>query len=460
MDATVFNLANNSSTTQEVDLFNTSDQGGEGLTEYVWNFKDNWAFTPKEGPVLPYIYEEDTLLFWDQTKNPQDGSLSIRLWSGTVDSPTTFIRTYTGALLNNLTKAGLLNFLNTNVNFSDIGTWYIDGPFDRTSFVIRVIPTAAFISANNILVGGDSSASRKSDSRSFNHGVQSFIAEGVDWQSVLIYPSSSATAPAFVKNPNVSIQSYGNFSYQNFLFSTIQRTYDIKNFEIWSPTQNQLLEPFLFDRTLATGRVYQKVLTPTIDPYQSQNYIITPEDKGYILDGFTKIRYNLLPLTQVRLILDYNYIDFSTALLIKKVKKPKYKIEKYSNQIGSYNPAVLTPLNNTFTTNIKEGYDKFGCNFLQKRLTIQQDKLDGLVSAGTNPRWQDFLRERIGYIEDLMSSKGCNELDDVIDIGSLGPDYVRKDLWMPSPAFVQHQIDTEQGLNKLLDTHDFPMEKE
>jgi len=35
MDATVFTLANNSSTIQEVDLFNTSDQGGAGLTEFV-----------------------------------------------------------------------------------------------------------------------------------------------------------------------------------------------------------------------------------------------------------------------------------------------------------------------------------------------------------------------------------------------------------------------------------------
>ena len=76
--------------------------------------------------------------------------------------------------------------------------------------------------------------------------------------------------------------------------------------------------PFLFDRTLATGRVYQKVLTPTIDPYQSQNYIVTPEDKGYILDGFTKIKYNILANSEVRLILDYNYIDFSTALVEHK----------------------------------------------------------------------------------------------------------------------------------------------
>jgi len=414
-------------------------------------YADKNDFTGGPGP---YVYNIATGLFYDQTILAANGQISIRLWDGTAKEPTTFTRTYTGAELQNLTKAGLLTFLNTNANFSDIGTWYIDGPYGPadgllTQFTVRVIPTTTFINDNDILTN-----------RRFNYGVQSIVFEGGGWQDVLSFPASTATAPSFTKNPNVSIQSYGNFSYENFLLSTIQRTYDIKNFEIWSPDQNQLLEPFLFDRTLATGRVYQKVLTPTIDPYQSQNYIVTPEDKGYILDGFTKIKYNILANSEVRLILDYNYIDFSTALLVKRVKKPKYKKEKYSNQAGNYNPAVLTPLNNTFTTNINEGYDKFGCNFLQKRLDIQQNKLDNLVNAGTNPRWQDFLRERIGYIQDLMNNKGCNELEDIIDIGSLGPDYVRKDLWMPSPEFVQHQIDTEQGLKKLLDDHDFPIEEE
>ena len=497
MDASIFNFANNSDTDQEIELYDTSSQGSGSALQPVWNFKKDWAFTPKEGPTLPYIYEEDTLLFWDQSKNPEDGALGIRLWAGTVESPTTFIRSYTGALLNDITVAGLLSFLQTNVNFSDIGTWSIEGPFDRTHFIIRVIPTAAFIADNNILVSGDSSTSRTSDAprESFNYGVQSMIAEGTGWQSVLIYPRSYQVAPSLVANPNVSVTSYRDFGYDEFLWSTIQRTYDIKNFQIFSTNQNQLLEPFLFDRTLATGRVYQKVLTPTIDPYQQQNYIITPEDKGYILDGFTKVKYKVLAFSNVRLVLDYTYIDLSTPLLIKKVKKPK-RIQKeiYSNQSGNQvatpqntptvSPATIPPapppappvipqsppspqtpivLKQAFKDSMLSGFEKFGCKWFVNRIQVQKDKLADLQSqpAGKrNPRWQDFLNLKIAYIENMQLEKECIVEEDVIDIASLGPEYERKDLWMPSPEFVQHQIDTEQGIDKLLNDHDFPIEKE
>ena len=175
MDATVFTLANNSSTVQEVDLFNTSDQGGAGLTEFVWNFKGDFADkNDGTGGPGPYVYNTATGLFYDQTILAANGQISIRLWDGTVGAPTTFTRTYTGAELQNLTKAQLLNFFNTNGNFSDIGTWYIDGPYGpekgpASLFTIRVIPSTTFINANNILTD-----------REFNYGVQSIVLEGED----------------------------------------------------------------------------------------------------------------------------------------------------------------------------------------------------------------------------------------------------------------------------------------
>ena len=339
MEGSVFNFANNSDQPQEIELYETSQQGDGSATQAVWNFKSFWG----DGAKLPAdegIYNTASGLFWDQTELVSNGAIAVRLWTGTLAEPTTFIRAYIGPLVNNLTPAGLQNFLNTNVNFSDFGTWYVEGPFDGRSsradvgavdpnsgFNIRVIPTQAFIDANNILTSEFGARDGE-----LNYGVQSMIGEGVGWRSVLIYPSSYQVAPSLVRNPNVSVTSFKDFGYNEFLWSTIQRTYDIKNFQIFSDNKSQLLEPFLFDRTLATGKVYQKVLTPTMDPYQQQNYIITPEDNGYILDGFTKIKYTMLPFANVRLILDYTFIDLSTPLLIQKVRKPKIRRrEIYSN---------------------------------------------------------------------------------------------------------------------------------
>ena len=42
----------------------------------------------------------------------------------------------------------------------------------------------------------------------------------------------------------------------------------------------------------------------------------------------------------------------------------------------------------------------------------------------------------------------------------VGPELRRTNLFMPSPEFVQSQLDDEQGVRKLFRNHDFPIEKE
>ena len=454
MDASVFSFRNNSTEVQEFSVFETSTLGAPNTsTETVWNFESNWS------PI--YGVGND---WWNPKIVASNGTVAIRIWR--TDGSTFIVNSVTDPKLSNISTANFEAYLNDAANpFAVIGQWSIDGPYglDSTSFVIRVIVDPAYVAAQNIATTAQ-----------YNYGVESMLlggqTGGAIWDTIQVYPSASASAPTLPSNPNISVISTSNFPYNDFLYSTIQRTYDIKNFQIFSENQEQILEPFLFDRTLATGKVYQKVLTPTIDPYQSQNYIITPKGKGYILDGFTKIKYNLLPLTTVRLILDYVYIDIATPL-IAKVKKPKL------------NKDYITP---DFVDSLEKGYDKYGCDFLIKRSKYLSEKLqwikDGKPSksefanqsgksvvsestfnAGKNPFWQDQIKSKLIYIKQLMINYDCfpkEKVEEMPQFDMVGSTFQRTNLFIPSPEFVQHQLDNEQGARKLFKKHDFPIEKE
>ena len=299
------------------------------------------------------------------------------------------------------------------------------------------------------------------DTSLFSYGSKYFKLQPGDGTTTLFLSEGegkvveSAFGQGVSNNKNIVVTGMPNFTYDQFVNSVVQRTYDVKQFQIYSSQARQLLEPLLFDRKLATGRIYQKVLTPTIDPYQSQNYVITPDKKGYKIDGFTSLKYTLQPYATARMLLQYTYVDIATPLLIKKAP---LDTDTYSNQGGPFNPGVLTPLNPTFKGNIDTGFDKFGCKFLGSRLAIQEDKLNNLVTAGTNPLWQDFLRARIDYIKSKMTTEGCDvepELPMYSEIGSL---YQPRDLFIPTNDFIQHQIDEEQGVKKLLEKPDFPID--
>ena len=69
-----------------------------------------------------------------------------------------------------------------------------------------------------------------------------------------------------------------------------------------------------------------------------------------------------------------------------------------------------------------------------------------------------LLTEIIDYIKSKMTSEGCDlepELPMYSEIGSL---YQPRDLFIPTNDFIQHQIDEEQGVQKLLEKPDFPID--
>ena len=44
-----------------------------------------------------------------------------------------------------------------------------------------------------------------------------------------------------------------------------------------------------------------------------------------------------------------------------------------------------------------------GCRFLNKRLSIQEDNLNDLVTAGTHPQWQQMLQAKIAALQALIA---------------------------------------------------------
>ena len=440
MDNFVVSFSNNSNTSQEIDIFESSNLTGGGVTENVYSWTKDWAVYGT-GPQ-PVVYNTATGLWWDNTIISAPGEITFKFAK---NDGTDFIVPVVGiATLINKSTAQLLAFFNTFPDLVGIGIWNIT-KISGSVFTFQVILNPTFASANNIAINNPV----------YNYGSGPFKLSGGTilpnvWRAGEVTPTLAQSSPALISNPNVSVvASNPNFNYSDFLWSTIGRTYDVKNFQLWSLSQNQLLQPFLFDRTLATGRVYQKVLTPTIDPYQSQNYIVTPDEKGYILDGFTKINYTLLPQQSIRLVLDYTFVDLSTPL-IATLSRPEI------------NQSSISP---DFVDNMESGFDKFGCKFLQGRIVALNQKLEDVSGASGNmhPNWQEHIKSRLMYIEKLMISYDCitrEEAEEMPEFKVVGPELTRTNLFMPSPEFVQSQLDDEQGVRKLFKNHDFPIEKE
>jgi hypothetical protein len=84
-------------------------------------------------------------------------------------------------------------------------------------------------------------------------------------------------------------------------------------------------------------------------------------------------------------------------------------------------------------------------------------------NAGKNPKWQDQIKSKLIYIKQMMINYDCfskEKVEEMPQFDMVGSTFQRTNLFIPSPEFVQHQLDTEQGARKLFKKHDFPIEKE
>ena len=75
----------------------------------------------------------------------------------------------------------------------------------------------------------------------------------------------------------------------------------------------------------------------------------------------------------------------------------------FLNQSGSM---TNTQPSATFMNNMNNGFSKFGQPFLVNRRNNNVNTLKGLETSGTNPRWQNLLRNKIAFIDMLMGTGG------------------------------------------------------
>ena len=282
MEKALFWLTNHSSTDQTVELFNTKQVGVKIASPEVYNFTQDLSTILVAGdfPVGPYIFSY---------RNKSGGQSTINRNLGAPVTPAVF-------------QSGILD------NFPN-GTWTL---FDKGGGVYKV---QGVFDENDLPPNIDTSAS---NAGSIAWSWADFAPPGLGL-GIITY--ASATSPGYFSipgSPDVSVASYNDFSYSDFVWSLVQRNYYVQKFEVFSESHQQLLSPFLFDRTTATGRVYQKVATPTIDPYQNQNVVDTPYMQGYLIDGFTSLKYVVKANQTLRFIMYYDYADLSTMLNRKK----------------------------------------------------------------------------------------------------------------------------------------------
>lgn len=64
-------------------------------------------------------------------------------------------------------------------------------------------------------------------------------------------------------------------------------------------------------------------------------------------------------------------------------------------------------ITNTFVTNINNGYNRFGCSFVNARWKVLSDKLMNLQTQGTNPNWQNRLNNKLNWLYNFGQKNGC-----------------------------------------------------
>tara|TARA_R110000737_G_scaffold260080_1_gene268471 strand:- start:90 stop:731 length:642 start_codon:yes stop_codon:yes gene_type:complete len=63
-----------------------------------------------------------------------------------------------------------------------------------------------------------------------------------------------------------------------------------------------------------------------------------------------------------------------------------------------------------FEKNIREGYKKFGCKFLQNHKSLNEDRLQILINTGEDLKEQRTLSKKINFIESTIGLSSCDSI--------------------------------------------------
>ena len=426
-------MTNNAKTDDtEVRIFDTSDQAKADITNVVWSYVGDFA-DYMNATGAKFIDSEWNFQYWNKATRSLSGVL-FQGWSGS-KTPDEL-----EALLNDASLPAV------PFNTADMGTWtvvqetfYRGESSDDDSVIEEDVKYQFRITCDldatwyfeNVLPSG----SEDKDDDFARGAAKLEITTGLGFNGTIDpYYNPDNFYIAELKTPDgadanlIKIDSYRDFNYSTLRQSVAPVNLRVREFAVYSNNPNQLLQPFIFDRKTAAGKQYQKVIAPIISPYQQQRYVKTPDLKGYIVDGFTKLNYNVLANTSVRIVMNYS----EDMLPMKGVKNPGSSKRIGFSGITPYLPeshylsftkdqegideengkgkedkeenGVRNPLNETWVRDM-EGRE---CGALKRIEEKIRNKYEKLVSGPTNKLWRKYLKVRMDFLQELMDMKRCD----------------------------------------------------
>lgn len=102
----------------------------------------------------------------------------------------------------------------------------------------------------------------------------------------------------------VSVFSADSTSYQTIINSMGSFVYGVSEMYVKANANDQVLQPFVFNRYNVNGNLESFVDAPAIDPYQYQASIFLDlKGDNVVLDGRTNLNFTILPNESVSMIL-------------------------------------------------------------------------------------------------------------------------------------------------------------
>jgi len=492
-------MTNNAKTDDtEVRIFDTSDQAKADITNVVWSYVGDYSPYMNDAGT-EFLTAEWEFHYWEKGTR-SDLYVLFQGWSGS-KTPEEL-----QALLNDGGLPAVPSF-----NTADMGTWTVvqetfysgessDDPDVveedvKYQFRITCDLDATWYFENIDPKGGDT----EEDDLAVGAGILKINTGGGFEGTITPLYNPDNFYIAELKKPDgtdanlIKIDSYRDFNYSTLRQSVAPVNLRVKEFSVYSNNPAQLLEPFVFDRKLATGRVYQKVIAPIISPYQQQRYVKTPDLKGYVVDGFTKLNYKILANTTVRIVMDYSedmlplkgvknpvaskrigfsgtpylpeshYLSFTSDSNVSDIKKNVVN----DKEEGGGEEVVRNPLKESWVTDMKSRK----CGALKRIREKIQNKYDKL-----NPYhkiWREYLEVRLEFLSRLMDEKQCgsqvteqittiegvaelysepySETDYSPEVGGEGG------LWLPTDNFIALRT-MDDDAKRLLEDIDFPID--
>lgn len=146
-------------------------------------------------------------------------------------------------------------------------------------------------------------------------------------------------APTIITDstPAVQVTMGGNVTYEEFLNSLNNYSYQVNELYIQTSTREQLNQPIAYNIFDANGTQFNQAILVEIDPDQTQNAkVLDLKQQGVVLNGRSSFNLNLMPGETINLIFWCSVVSIEelTALIskanYKMIADPLGNLELYN----------------------------------------------------------------------------------------------------------------------------------